>query len=46
VQPADRGEGAEQRRDGGQMTVLSGSVGYKTMSVALVVEGDLLTLRG
>jgi ATP-dependent DNA helicase RecQ len=46
VAHADWGEGAVQRYDGDQMTVLFDSVGYKTLSVTLVVEGDLLTLSG
>src|SRR4051812_45803750 len=46
VEHAEWGEGAVQRYDGDQMTVLFDSVGYKTLSLALVVEGDLLTLRG
>jgi ATP-dependent DNA helicase RecQ len=46
VEHAEWGEGAVQRYDGDQMTVLFDSVGYKTLSVALVVEGSLLTLRG
>jgi ATP-dependent DNA helicase RecQ len=46
VAHAEWGEGAVQRYDGGQMTVLFDSVGYKTLSVELVVERDLLTLRG
>jgi len=44
VEHAEWGEGAVQRYDGDQMTVLFDSVGYKTLSVALVVEGGLLTL--
>jgi ATP-dependent DNA helicase RecQ len=44
VQHADWGEGAVQRYDGDQMTVLFDSVGYKTLSVPLVIEGGLLTL--
>jgi hypothetical protein len=32
--------------DGGQMTVLSDSVGDETLSVELVADGDLLTLCG
>jgi ATP-dependent DNA helicase RecQ len=46
VQHAEWGEGAVQRYDGDQMTVLFETVGYKTLSLALVVEGDLLTLCG
>jgi ATP-dependent DNA helicase RecQ len=46
VEHADWGEGAVQRYDGDQMTVLFDAVGYKTLSVALVLEGDLLRLRG
>ena len=46
VEHPDWGEGAVQRYDGDQMTVLFETVGYKTLSVALVVEGDLLTLCG
>jgi ATP-dependent DNA helicase RecQ len=46
VEHADWGEGAVQRYDGAQMTVLFDSVGYKTLSVELVVEGGLLTLSG
>jgi ATP-dependent DNA helicase RecQ len=46
VKHPDWGEGAVQRYDGDQMTVLFESVGYKTLSVALVVQGDLLTLCG
>jgi ATP-dependent DNA helicase RecQ len=46
VQHADWGEGAVQRHDGDQMTVLFDSVGYKTLSVELVVAGDLLRLSG
>jgi ATP-dependent DNA helicase RecQ len=38
------GEGAVQRYEGDQMTVLFDSVGYKTLSVELVLGGDLLTL--
>lgn len=44
VQHAEWGDGAVQRYDGDQMTVLFDSVGYKTLSVGLVVEGKLLTL--
>src|SRR4051812_523158 len=46
VQHPQWGEGAVQRYDGDQMTVLFDSVGYKTLSVELVVDGDLLTLSG
>ena len=46
VKHAEWGEGAVQRYDGDQMTVLFDAVGYKTLSVALVVEGGLLTLCG
>jgi ATP-dependent DNA helicase RecQ len=46
VEHPEWGEGAVQRYDGDQMTVLFDSVGYKTLSVALVVAGGLLTLRG
>jgi hypothetical protein len=46
VQNAERGEGAVQRDDGDQMTVPFDSVGFKTLSVQLVLEGDLLALRG
>jgi ATP-dependent DNA helicase RecQ len=46
VQHADWGEGAVQRYDGDQMTVLFDAVGYKTLSVTLVVDRGLLTLRG
>jgi ATP-dependent DNA helicase RecQ len=46
VAHAEWGEGTVQRYDAGQMTVLFDSVGYKTLSVELVVEGDLLTLCG
>jgi ATP-dependent DNA helicase RecQ len=44
VAHADWGEGAVQRYDAGQMTVLFDSVGYKTLSVELVLERELLTL--
>jgi ATP-dependent DNA helicase RecQ len=44
VEHAEWGPGAVQRYDGDQMTVLFDSVGYKTLSVQLVVDGDLLTL--
>src|SRR3954469_3599746 len=40
------GEGAVQRYDGDQMTVLFDAVGYKTLSVELVADGGLLTLCG
>src|SRR3954454_2840320 len=46
VQHAEWGEGAVQRYDGDQMTVLFDSVGYKTLSVELVADGGLLTLCG
>jgi ATP-dependent DNA helicase RecQ len=46
VQHAEWGEGAVQRYDGDQMTVLFEAVGYKTLSVELVVERGLLTLCG
>jgi ATP-dependent DNA helicase RecQ len=46
VKHAEWGEGTVQRYDGDQMTVLFESVGYKTLSVALVVDGELLTLCG
>jgi ATP-dependent DNA helicase RecQ len=46
VEHAEWGEGAVQRYDGDQVTVLFDAVGYKTLSLALVVEGDLLTLSG
>lgn len=46
VEHAEWGEGAVQRYDDGNMTVLFDSVGYKTLSVELVVDGDLLTLSG
>ncbi|MEA2484220.1 MAG: ATP-dependent helicase RecQ [Thermoleophilaceae bacterium] len=46
VEHAEWGPGAVQRYDGDQMTVLFDSVGYKTLSVQLVVDGDLLTLSG
>src|SRR4051812_13404728 len=46
VQHSEWGEGAVQRYDGDQMTVLFDSVGYKTLSVELVVDGRLLTLCG
>ena len=46
VKHAEWGEGAVQRYDGDQMTVLFESVGYKTLSVALVLDGELLTLCG
>src|SRR4029078_3716203 len=44
VEHAEWGKGAVQRYDGDQMTVLFAAVGYKPLSVALVVEGGLLTL--
>ena len=43
VAHAEWGEGAVQRYDGDQLTVLFDSVGYKTLSVELVVDGNLLT---
>jgi ATP-dependent DNA helicase RecQ len=46
VEHTDWGEGTVQRYDGDQMTVLFDAVGYKTLSVELVVGGDLLTLCG
>jgi ATP-dependent DNA helicase RecQ len=46
VEHADWGQGAVQRYDGEQMTVLFDAVGYKTLSVPLVVEGGLLRLSG
>jgi hypothetical protein len=46
VAHAEWGEGAVQRYDGGQMTVLFDSVGCRTLSVELVVDGNLLTLCG
>ncbi|MEA2494620.1 MAG: ATP-dependent helicase RecQ [Thermoleophilaceae bacterium] len=46
VEHSEWGEGAVQRYDGDQMTVLFDSVGYKTLSIALVVDGGLLTLSG
>jgi ATP-dependent DNA helicase RecQ len=46
VAHADWGEGAVQRYDGDEMTVLFDAVGYKTLSVTLVVGRDLLTLSG
>jgi ATP-dependent DNA helicase RecQ len=46
VQHAEWGEGAVQRYDGDQMTVLFDSVGYKTLSVELVLANDLLRLSG
>ncbi|HYZ29949.1 MAG TPA: RecQ family zinc-binding domain-containing protein, partial [Thermoleophilaceae bacterium] len=46
VAHADWGEGAVQRYDGDEMTVLFDTVGYKTLSVTLVVQRDLLTLSG
>jgi ATP-dependent DNA helicase RecQ len=39
------GEGVVQRYDGDQVVVLFESVGYKTLSVGLVTEGDLLAPR-
>jgi ATP-dependent DNA helicase RecQ len=44
VEHTEWGKGAVQRYDGAQMTVLFDSVGYKTLSVELVVEHGLLTL--
>jgi ATP-dependent DNA helicase RecQ len=46
VKHAEWGEGAVQRYDGDQMTVLFDAVGYKTLSLELVVQGELLTLAG
>jgi ATP-dependent DNA helicase RecQ len=46
VEHPEWGEGAVQRYDRDQMTVLFDSVGYKTLSVQLVVDGGLLTLSG
>ena len=46
VEHTDWGKGAVQRYDGDQMTVLFDAVGYKTLSVKLVVERRLLTLCG
>jgi ATP-dependent DNA helicase RecQ len=46
VEHSEWGEGAVQRYDGDQVTVLFDAVGYKTLSVRLVLERDLLTLRG
>src|SRR3954449_2491197 len=46
VQHSEWGEGAVQRYDGDQMTVLFDLVGYKTLSVELVLAGGLLTLCG
>src|SRR4051812_18761019 len=46
VQHAEWGEGAVQRYDGDQMTVLFDAVGYKTLSLELVLANDLLTLSG
>ena len=42
VRHADWGEGVVQRYDGDQVVVLFDSVGYKTLSVELVVARDLL----
>jgi ATP-dependent DNA helicase RecQ len=39
----DWGPGVVQRYDGDRMTVLFETGGYKTLSVELVVERDLLT---
>jgi hypothetical protein len=36
------GDGVVQRYDGGQVAILFEEVGYKTLSVELVVERDLL----
>src|SRR3954452_11965916 len=46
VQHAEWGEGAVQRYDGDQMTVLFDSVGYKTLSLELVLANEILTLSG
>jgi ATP-dependent DNA helicase RecQ len=46
VEHAEWGEGAVQRYDDDRMTVLFDAVGCKTLSVSLVVERGLLTLRG
>jgi ATP-dependent DNA helicase RecQ len=46
VEHAEWGEGAVQRYDGDQVTVLFDAVGYKTLSVPLVLDRRLLTLRG
>jgi ATP-dependent DNA helicase RecQ len=43
VAHVDWGEGVVQRYDGDQMVLLFDSVGYKTLSVELVTERDLLT---
>jgi ATP-dependent DNA helicase RecQ len=43
VTHAEWGEGAVQRYDGDQVTVLFESVGYRTLGVALVQERGLLT---
>ena len=42
VAHAEWGEGVVQRYDGDQVVILFDSVGYKTLSVELVTEGDLL----
>jgi len=42
VEHADWGSGIVQRYDGGQVVVLFETVGYKTLSVELVLERDLL----
>jgi ATP-dependent DNA helicase RecQ len=46
VAHAEWGEGTVQRYERDQMTVLFETVGYKTLSVKLVVDGSLLTLSG
>jgi ATP-dependent DNA helicase RecQ len=46
VAHAEWGEGAVQRYERDQMTVLFDAVGYKTLSVELVVDRGLLTLSG
>src|SRR3954470_11727411 len=46
VQHPEWGEGAVQRYDGDQMTVLFDAVGYKTLSLELVLANGLLTLSG
>jgi ATP-dependent DNA helicase RecQ len=44
VAHANWSEGTVQRYEGDQMTVLFDAVGYKTLSVELVLDGNLLTL--
>ena len=46
VTHAEWGEGAVQRYDGGQVTVLFESVGYRTLGVELVLERRLLRAVG